>query len=302
MDCWHTRARAAVMAAAGLVLAACSSGAWPPPGLYHSVPGETLRAPRPEASSAKPSPRTYGVVEILPGDTLYAIAKRNGTTIGDLIAANGITSPDRIYAGQQLTLPGVGASRSVETAPATATPSRAEPASTETRTGSASRVGPKPVSPAATRAANPSPVRNASQRVPSKLVAPPRAGGRFAWPVSGRVISAYGAKGKGLHNDGINIAAKRGTAVKAAENGVVVYAGNELPGFGNLILIKHAGGWFTAYGHSEQLLVERGAKVKRGERIATIGSTGSVTTPQLHFEVRKGRKAVDPSQHLMRRS
>jgi len=138
--------------------------------------------------------------------------------------------------------------------------------------------------------------------VPAKLVAPPRAGGRFAWPVAGRVISAYGAKGKGLRNDGINIAAKRGTAVKAAENGVVVYAGNELPGFGNLVLIKHAGGWFTAYGHSDSLLVERGTKVKRGERIATIGSTGSVTTPQLHFEVRKGRGAVDPSRHMMRRS
>jgi len=132
------------------------------------------------------------------------------------------------------------------------------------------------------------------------LVRPPPAitGKGFIWPVRGRVVSGFGAKAKGLRNDGINIATRRGAAVVAAENGVVVYAGNELRGFGNLLLIKHSGGWVTAYAHNDRILVKRGAKVAKGQQIATVGSTGSVKTPQLHFEMRRGRTARDPQKHL----
>ena len=118
------------------------------------------------------------------------------------------------------------------------------------------------------------------------------------WPVNGTVISGFGNLGKGRKNDGINIKAPLGTAVKAADSGTVAYAGNELKGFGNLILIKHTDGWITAYAHNDKLLVKKGQKVVRGEKIATVGSTGSVTVPQLHFEVRAGKMAVNPRSYL----
>ena len=101
-----------------------------------------------------------------------------------------------------------------------------------------------------------------------------------------------------MRNDGINIAAPRGTPVLAAENGVVVYAGNELRGFGKLILVKHSGGWVSAYAHNQSFMVKRGEKVTKGQRIARVGSTGGVISPQLHFELRKGRDAKDPRKYL----
>ncbi len=127
-----------------------------------------------------------------------------------------------------------------------------------------------------------------------------RAGDKFQWPLRGRLISNFGAKEGGLHNDGINIQAKPGTKVQAADNGVVVYVGNELRGFGNLVLLKHSDNWVTAYAHNERALVKRGQKVKRGQAIAQAGATGGVTRPQLHFEVRKKGKAVDPLKYLSR--
>lgn len=126
------------------------------------------------------------------------------------------------------------------------------------------------------------------------------ASGRFIWPVRGKLLSNYGRRETGAHNDGINIAAEPGTAVKAADGGTVVYAGNELAGYGNLLLIRHPSGFVTAYAHNRKLLVERGSKVKQGETIALVGSTGDVDRPQLHFEIRKGDRAVDPSKYLSR--
>jgi murein DD-endopeptidase MepM/ murein hydrolase activator NlpD len=130
---------------------------------------------------------------------------------------------------------------------------------------------------------------------------PPRAGRHFAWPVKGKVISSYGPQPGGLHNDGFNIAATHGAQVIAAENGVVAYAGADLKGFGNLLLIKHAGGFVTAYAHNDKLLVKRGDTVKRGQAIATVGESGAVTRPQVHFQVRQGAHAIDP-RPLMERS
>jgi murein DD-endopeptidase MepM/ murein hydrolase activator NlpD len=126
----------------------------------------------------------------------------------------------------------------------------------------------------------------------------PLSEGKFAWPVQGKVISTFGPKPEGLNNDGINIAAPRGAPVLAAENGVVVYAGNEIPGFGNLVLLRHADGWATAYAHNETLLVEKGDRVARGQQIARVGATGSVSEPQSHFEIRKGNEPVDPVPYL----
>ncbi|WP_297024544.1 M23 family metallopeptidase [Thalassospira sp.] len=129
-------------------------------------------------------------------------------------------------------------------------------------------------------------------------LAEPSARKGFIWPVQGKVVLKYGAGSGGLFNDGINIQANRGTPILAAENGVVTYVGNELRGFGNLILIKHADNFVTAYAHTESPLVARGDVVTRGQKISTVGTTGAVTFPQLHFEVRQGRKSSDPIKFL----
>uniref|UniRef100_UPI0025C446E9 murein hydrolase activator EnvC family protein n=1 Tax=Elioraea sp. TaxID=2185103 RepID=UPI0025C446E9 len=124
--------------------------------------------------------------------------------------------------------------------------------------------------------------------------------GRFAWPVRGEVVSGFGSKGGGMVNDGLNIAAPRGTPVRAAADGVVLYAGNEVRGFGNLVLVRHDSGWVTAYGHTDRVLVKQGQRVRLGEEIARVGSTGAVGSPQLHFQVRRDGKPVDPAAHLER--
>ena len=120
----------------------------------------------------------------------------------------------------------------------------------------------------------------------------------FRWPVHGRVIVAFGARPNGVQNDGINLAVPEGTPVKAADDGVVAYAGNELKGYGNLVLIRHANGYVSAYANASELLVKRGDAIKRGQVIAHAGQTGNVTSPQLHFEIRKGSTPVDPTKYL----
>ena len=120
----------------------------------------------------------------------------------------------------------------------------------------------------------------------------------FRWPVRGRVIAGFGSKPNGTQNDGINLAVPEGTPIKAADDGVVAYAGNELKGYGNLVLISHANGFVSAYAHASELMVKRGDTIKRGQVIAHAGQTGNVTSPQLHFEIRKGSTPVDPTQYL----
>jgi murein DD-endopeptidase MepM/ murein hydrolase activator NlpD len=116
----------------------------------------------------------------------------------------------------------------------------------------------------------------------------------FAVPVSGRIISGFGSTARGERNDGINIAAAAGTPIHAAADGVVTYAGNELKGYGNLILIKHGDTYVTAYAHTNSIGVARGQRVAKGDVIGTVGQTGDVTQPQLHFEIRRNMKPIDP--------
>ena len=160
-------------------------------------------------------------------------------------------------------------------------------------------AGPAP--PAAKPA--PAPLAPAVANPPAPLEPPaatPPAGGNsaFLWPVRGHVLATYGSRTDGTHNDGINIAAPKGAAVQAADAGVVAYTGNELRGYGNLILVKHPNGWISAYAHCDLMLVKRGEKVTRGQVIARVGSTGNVSEPQLHFELRRGNRAVDPREVL----
>lgn len=142
-----------------------------------------------------------------------------------------------------------------------------------------------------------SPPASASVAVPEK---PTDGGGApsFRWPARGRVISGAGAMTNGQQNDGINLALPEGTPVHAAEDGVVAYAGSELKGYGNLVLIRHSNGFVTAYAHASEIMVKRGDQVRRGQVIAKSGQTGNVSSPQLHFEIRKGSTPVDPTQYL----
>jgi murein DD-endopeptidase MepM/ murein hydrolase activator NlpD len=171
------------------------------------------------------------------------------------------------------------------------------------------RAAPPPVSAAAAPASAPAPapapappqaVASLPPVPPPPTASPPapHAGREFAWPVRGPVLVGYGPGANGTQNDGINIAAPLGTPVLAASDGVVAYAGNELRGFGNLILLKHADGWTTAYAHCESISVKRGERVKRGQPIARVGATGAVSEPQLHFELRRGTRALDPQTYL----
>jgi len=123
-------------------------------------------------------------------------------------------------------------------------------------------------------------------------------GSRFPWPVHGHVLASYGVAADGTHNDGINIAASRGTPIKSVESGIVAYVGNELRGYGNLVLIKHTNGWISAYAHCDEVLVRKGDPVYKGQTIAKVGATGGVTEPQLHFELRQGKRPVDPRGFL----
>jgi murein DD-endopeptidase MepM/ murein hydrolase activator NlpD len=125
-----------------------------------------------------------------------------------------------------------------------------------------------------------------------------RGGGHFPWPLRGRMLASYGVAADGTHNDGINIAAPRGTPIEAVDAGIVAYAGNELRGYGNLVLVKHGNGWISAYAHCDELLVKKGDPVYRGKVIAKVGATGGVSEPQLHFELRQGKRPVDPRGYL----
>jgi murein DD-endopeptidase MepM/ murein hydrolase activator NlpD len=153
-------------------------------------------------------------------------------------------------------------------------------------------------SPHSARVAVPESAAATEQQSAVKTAEPAGSLPSFRWPARGRVIAGFGPSPNGLQNDGINVAVPEGTPIKAADDGVVAYAGNELKGYGNLVLIKHANGFVTAYAHASEILVKRGDTVKRGEVIAKSGQTGSVTSPQLHFEIRKGSTPVDPSQYL----
>ncbi len=135
--------------------------------------------------------------------------------------------------------------------------------------------------------------------LPSAKITPlPSGAPQFSWPLNGSTLSDYGSKPDGQKNDGINIGAPQGTSVRSAAMGDVVYVGDNVAGFGNLILIRHAGGYATAYGHIQSPLVKRGDRVAVGQAIAQVGKTGNVATPQLHFEVRKGTQHVNPNDYL----
>jgi murein DD-endopeptidase MepM/ murein hydrolase activator NlpD len=251
------------------------------------IPGGKIAAAPP-----KPGETTYTVAA---GDTPHSIAEKLGADERAILARNNVR-PDNLQIGQKLIIP-ADASPSLAQASPTQSGVRKVKTTTIPAPGAASGAAKSTeakASPEVTGKASPQSIASTAQ-LPSP---DPMSGASFRWPVKGRIISGFGTKPDGGHNDGVNISVPQGTSVKAAENGVVAYAGNELKGYGNLVLVRHANNWVSAYANNEAILVKRGDKVRRGQIIAKAGTTGSVSQPQVHFELRKGSRPVDPAKYM----
>lgn len=233
--------------------------------------------------------KTGGTVKVASGDTLYSIARKYGVTPFSIADLNGLPHNKPLSLGQSLKIPA-----SAKTVVADNTTAD-ENSVTDAPDKSAAVADASSKKPAPLTLPKEQPQQQIAQTEPASDA---NAALALRWPLKGKVISGFGAKPNGLKNEGINIAVPEGTNIQAAEGGVVAYAGNELKGYGNLVLVRHAGGYVTAYAHASQLLVKRGDTVKRGDVIAKAGQTGAVQSPQLHFEVRKGATALDPNKFL----
>lgn len=240
-------------------------------------------------------------ITVAKGDTLYSVSRKYAVPVNELAVMNKLTPPFALAVGQKLKVPVVITDKVASAAPvkSATTPVKTQPKTTTVVPAKPKTVTPTPTKPKTTTTTASQPKTKISSDPTAKMPAiAARSSSKFSWPLRGTVLSNYGAKSNGLHNDGINISAKAGTKVGAAENGVVAYAGNEVKGMGNLVIVQHSDGWMTVYAHMDKMSVRRGVKVTVGQQIGTVGQTGKVDKPQLHFEIRKGTKAYDPSQYL----
>ena len=215
-----------------------------------------------------PAPVDY---RVRGGDTLHSVANMFGVAVSRLVKVNGLYAPYRISPGRNLRIPSADSLAVIPAKAGILSRTHQIPAS-------AGMTGFPPHAPQTT------------------LVASKRTD--FVWPVRGKVVSGYGAKEGGLYNDGINIAAPKGTPVAAAADGVVAYVGNDLKSYGNLVLIRHGSGKMTAYAHLGSVNVKKGMTIRKGQALGSVGATGSVSAAQLHFEIRQGSKTHDPRQYL----
>jgi murein DD-endopeptidase MepM/ murein hydrolase activator NlpD len=256
-----------------------------------AAPALAPPASKPVAAAAAPS----SVHVVNRGDTLMSIARRNQVPVAELAKANNLDRSAKLSLGMKLTVPGAKSATVAAAQPVAAAPAQpvAAPATKMAAVGGPPQSA--RLAQATTNVAEEKPVVEAASVKPSEATG---ALPTFRWPVRGKVITSYGAKTNGKSNDGINLAVPEGTPVKAAEDGVVAYSGNELKGYGNLVLVRHSNGYVTAYAHASELLVKRGDTIKRGQVIAKSGQSGEVGSPQLHFEIRKGSSPVDPLQFL----
>jgi murein DD-endopeptidase MepM/ murein hydrolase activator NlpD len=232
------------------------------------------------------------------GESLYTIARRYDVTAQAIMQANAISSPDKIYVGQKLVIPGradlLASKGPAQPKLAAIAPVEAPLASKPHDLGKTAAISdPKLVDP---NNSPTKPVQQVAVANPAPAKTPPAAdpvmsgADKFRWPVSGKVITDF-ISSKGT---GINIDAPEGSAVRAAENGTVIYVGSGVEGYGNLILIRHPNGYVSAYAHLKGTSVSKGQAVNRGDNIGAVGMTGSVSRPQLHFELRQGATPVDP--------
>jgi murein DD-endopeptidase MepM/ murein hydrolase activator NlpD len=298
-------------------------------------PGQKLHLPAAggmsTAAASKPAPRVEtaavaqsantdmtaqadGSYTVKPGDSIYAIARANKVSFAELQSVNDITDPRKVKPGTVLKMPGsttaVAAAAPVSETPAPVAaapaPVTPQPAPQQVATLNTSTTDATAAATAPAKLPDTKPVEAVAPAVKSDkvAVAAPTATAqttdtvKLRWPAQGKIIAGFGGRPDGTHNDGVNLSVPLGTDVHAAESGVVAYAGSELKGYGNLVLIRHDNGWVTAYAHNDELSVKRGDKVKRGQVIAKAGKTGTVDQPQVHFELRQGSKPVDPTPYM----
>jgi len=276
-------------------------------------PGQQLIIPKPTAVAAAPAPAPAmskpvsvgaspsSVHVVNRGDTLMSIARRNNVSVDQLASANNLDQTARLSLGMKLNVPGSKSAVAAAPAAQPAVAVSAQPATTVAAPATKMAAAGGPPQAARLASATTNVVEEKPAAAEPAAAKPSEATGAlptFRWPVRGKVITSYGAKTNGKTNDGINVAVPEGTPVKAAEDGVVAYSGNELKGYGNLVLVRHSNGYVTAYAHASELMVKRGDPIKRGQIIAKSGQSGEVGSPQLHFEIRKGSSPVDPLQFL----
>jgi murein DD-endopeptidase MepM/ murein hydrolase activator NlpD len=304
------------------------------PDIPESIP--SWRAQTVEADAIDVASSTYVVK---PGDSLRSISNKTGAASEAIARVNNLSTPFTIHTGEKLKIPGgryhlVRAGQSgiaiaraygvdwsqvatmnqlqepyiLRTGQRLLLPSKAEVSSMSVEQRAAAfRIdiddlitGGEPA--LATNQKTVKPVETAKRTLaPSVAVGEPSSfSGRFDWPLTGKILASFGNKGNGIVNNGLDIAADRGTPIKAAADGIVAYVGTEVSGLGGLVLIRHGDGWITAYGHADDIKVSRGQAVKQGQIIASASDSGSVDSPRLHFEMRQKRTPVDPLKYLPR--
>ena len=269
-------------------------------------PKARVSQPRPLAKESAAPTKAGGYV-VPKGKTLYAIAREQGVSVKALIAANHLAEPYHLAAGQTIEIPSGEVALASNDRPVDL---RAEQIKQVASGDDATpHMAPKPVRRPTIKIASPvepAVVRGGTEAAKAEPASarvaaggpPPRAGEGFLWPVKGPIVAKFGKLGGGKQSDGIVISVPVGTPVKAAENGVVVYAGDDLKAYGQLLLVRHADGWMTAYANNDKLKVTQGEVVKRGQVIAEAGATGNVKGPQTYFEIRHEGRPVDPIPRL----
>jgi murein DD-endopeptidase MepM/ murein hydrolase activator NlpD len=270
-----------------------------------------MSPPATRVAGPMPAPAGNGGHIVKPGDTIYSLARQYRLTPMAIAKANNVGLDHRVKVGDRIVIPGQTSAAPRLAAPAPAAQPKVAQAAPQIAAKPAPQIAAKPETPPVAKPQS-SKVAKADAPPSANIVAPAadplpetaptgttgNSSVSLRWPVRGKVIQGFGPKTTGGQNDGINVAVPEGTPIKAAEDGVVAYAGSELKGYGNLVLVRHSNGFVTAYAHASELSVKKGETIKRGQVIGKAGSTGNVTSPQLHFEVRKGATPVDPAQYL----
>jgi murein DD-endopeptidase MepM/ murein hydrolase activator NlpD len=270
-----------------------------------------MSPPTTRVAGPMPAPAGNGGHIVKPGETIYSLARQYRLTPMAIAKANNVGLDHRVKVGDRIVIPGQTSAAPRLAAPAPAVQPKVAQAARQVAAKPAPQIAAKPETAPVAKPQS-SKVAKADAPPSANIVAPAadplpetaptgttgNSSVSLRWPVRGKVIQGFGPKTTGGQNDGINVAVPEGTPIKAAEDGVVAYAGSELKGYGNLVLVRHSNGFVTAYAHASELSVKKGETIKRGQVIGKAGSTGNVTSPQLHFEVRKGATPVDPAQYL----
>jgi murein DD-endopeptidase MepM/ murein hydrolase activator NlpD len=269
--------------------------AYAPPTTRITTTMPAVPSPAPVARPRPMVPTNAAVHVVVPGETLHSIARQYGKSDMAVARANDMRPNAPMHVGERIIIPDAREREQlrVEVLPERV---RRDVANVESPTSAWTAKAVEQPSEKQSRPAEQTPAKETTP--PIKAAEPAGSLPSFRWPARGQVIAGFGAQPGGLQNDGIDVAIPNGTPVRAADDGVVTYAGDELKGYGNLVLIRHSTGYVTAYAHANEILVKHGDTVKRGQVIARSGATGTVKEPELHFEIRKGATPVDPSTFL----